>query len=44
MQRLEAPPSHEVFLEGRRRRSDAEGRTLTLREVLNGIRPRSAPQ
>ena len=39
---LEAPPSREVFLEEHRRRSAAEGRTLALREVLNGVLARTA--
>lgn len=40
---LEVPPSRDVFLEEHRRRSAAEGRTLALREVLNGILSRTAP-
>lgn len=39
---LEAPPSREVFLEEHRRRSEVEGRTLALREVLNGVLARTA--
>ena len=39
---LEAPPSREVFLEEHRRRTAAEGRTLALREVLNGVLARTA--
>lgn len=40
---LEIPPSRDVFLEEHRRRSAAEGRTLALREVLNGILGRTVP-
>ena len=39
---LDTPPSREVFLEEHCRRSAAEGRTLALREVLNGILARTA--
>jgi hypothetical protein len=40
---LATPPSREVFLEEHCRRSQAEGRTLALREVLKGILARATP-